>query len=111
MSIETHTNELIRFRDKRDWKQFHDHKNLAISLMLEAAEVLELFQWTAEGQLPDEKHAALAGELADVYAYLLLLAHEAGIDLARAFEHKMKENDTKYPVDKSRGRSTKYSQL
>ena len=109
--IQKHQRQILKFRDARDWKQFHLQKNLAISLALEAAEVLELFQWTKKNTLAKGKQDELASELADVYYYLLLLAHEAGIDLGRAFESKMAENRRKYSVRKSRGNSRKYTEL
>lgn len=104
-------NRILKFREERDWKQFHLPKNLAISLSLEAAEVLELFQWTKDNQLPAGRRGELEGELADVYYWLLLLAHEYKFDLDKALAKKMTENARKYPVAKSRGRSTKYHNL
>jgi NTP pyrophosphatase (non-canonical NTP hydrolase) len=103
--------KILRFREERDWGQFHLPKNLAISLSLEAAEVLELFQWTKDNRLPRGKREELAAELADVYYWLLLLAHEFEIDLDQALAKKMVVNSKKYPVSKSRGRSTKYHKL
>ncbi len=102
---------ILDFRKKRDWKQFHQPKNLAISLSLEASEVLELFQWTKDGNLPEDKKEALEKELADVYYWLLLLSHDLQIDLDKALEKKMEENDKKYPVKKSKGSSKKYTEL
>ena len=102
---------ILRFREERDWKQFHLPKNLAISLSLEAAEVLELFQWTKDNRLPADRKAELTSELADVYYWLLLLAHEYSINLDTALAKKMVENARKYPVAKARGKSTKYCKL
>lgn len=102
---------ILKFREVRDWKQFHLPKNLAISLSLEAAEVLELFQWTKDNSLPPDCRKDLESELADVYYWLLLLAHEFNVDLDKALAKKMKENEKKYPVSKAKGKSTKYSQL
>ena len=102
---------ILRFREERNWQQFHLPKNLAISLALESAEVLELFQWTKDNRLPRERKPELEAELADVYYWLLLLAHEFNIDLERALTKKMVENAKKYPVGKARGRSTKYHRL
>jgi NTP pyrophosphatase (non-canonical NTP hydrolase) len=78
MSTDLHDlqQKILKFRDARDWKQFHDPKNLAISLVLEATEVLELFQWSKANELPKEKQQDLKDEMADVLSYLLLLAHE-----------------------------------
>jgi NTP pyrophosphatase (non-canonical NTP hydrolase) len=103
--------KILRFRKERDWEQFHLPKNLAISLALEAAEVLELFQWAKDNYLPPNKKSDLEEELADVYYWLLLMAHEYDIDLAKALEKKMKKNAKKYPVSKAKGKSTKYTQL
>ncbi len=103
--------KILDFRKKRDWEQFHQPKNLAISLSLEAAEVLELFQWTKDGNLPKDKREALEKELADVYYWLLLLSHDLKIDLDKALEKKMEENDKKYPVKKAKGTSKKYTEL
>ena len=75
--IKDDLDKIIEFQKQRDWKQFHSPKNLAISLSLEASEVLELFQWTKDGNLPEERRGKLGEELSDVYYYLLLLAHEA----------------------------------
>ncbi len=102
---------ILKFRHARDWEQFHTSKNLAISLALEASEVLELFQWSKSHGLPDAKRPELGEELADVYYWLLLLAHENGIDLDKAFLEKMEKNAKKYPVSKSKGNSTKYNKL
>jgi len=109
--MKAHLKQILKFRDDRDWKQFHSAKNLAISLSLEANEVLELFQWTKSGNLPKEARQDLEDELADVYAFLLLLANSTGVDLNKAFKTKMKKNEAKYPIGKSKGKSTKYTKL
>ena len=93
----------------RDWTQFHTPKNLAMSLAIEAAEVMEIFQWLTpeeSWQVGDdpELRQALCDELADVLAYLLALSHHTGIDLASALEQKMRKNELKYPAEESRGR-------
>jgi NTP pyrophosphatase (non-canonical NTP hydrolase) len=102
---------IVKFRDERDWAQFHDPKNMAISLQLEASEVLELFQWTKDNQAKDGKTENIADELADVFYWLLLLAEHYGIDLEKALKEKMKKNEAKYPVDKAKGNSAKYTDL
>lgn len=99
------------FIQQRDWEQFHDPKNLAISLNLEASEVLELFQWTKDNDINKEKMSNLTDELADVYYWLLLLADYFDIDLESALSEKMKKNEYKYPIDKSKGSSKKYSEF
>ena len=105
------TKKIIKFRDKRDWKQFHSQKNIALSLLLEVAEVLELFQWSKTHKLPRGKKKELEEELADVYWYLLLLAHESKIDIRKAFAAKIRKKDREYPVSKSKGTSKKYTKL
>lgn len=108
------TELVIRFRDQRDWRQFHTPKDLALNLAIEAAEVLQLLQWKdgAELEAHLERHKEdLADELADVLHTVLLLAESRGIDLAEAFVRKMKKNEAKYPVEKARGRSTKWNRL
>lgn len=98
-----------KFVDARDWGQFHTPKNLAMSLAIEAAEVMEIFQWlTPEeswGLREDSpQREALRDELADVLAYLLALSHQLRIDLAAALEQKMAKNEAKYPAEEFRGR-------
>ncbi len=111
------TKRLIRFRDARDWKQFHTIKDLLISLNLEAAEALELCQWQSaaafdEAARPDGAlHQRLREECADVLLYLLLIAEAADFDLARAAAEKIEVNARKYPADKARGRADKYDRL
>lgn len=100
-----------KFCDDRDWSQFHDPKNLAISLQLEASEVLELFQWTKDNQVKPEKEAELADELADVLYWLIMLSNHYRIDLAEALDRKMDKNEAKYPVEKAKGSSAKYTEL
>lgn len=105
---------IVEFRDKRNWKQFHTPRNLAESLVLEAGEVLEHFQWKNENEIKEhlEKHKEeFSHELADVLNYLLLLANETDIDLSRALESKLNISDKKYPVEKARGKHSKYSEL
>ena len=99
------------FITQRDWEQFHDPKNLAISLNLESSEVLELFQWTKDNEINNNKIANLKDELADVYYWLLLLADHYDIDIENALEEKIKKNEKKYPIDKSKGSSQKYSEF
>lgn len=108
------TSQIVAFRDERDWQQFHNAKDLALSLTLEAAEVLELYQWktgAAIEAVATERRQGLADELADVLYYTLLMAHDAGIDLEAALQAKLKRNAEKYPVDKAKGSSKKYTEL
>jgi NTP pyrophosphatase (non-canonical NTP hydrolase) len=103
--------KIKEFCDERDWGQFHDPKNLAISLNLEASEVLELFQWTIDNKVKPEKKGEIAGELADVFYWLIMLSNHYNIDLLEALEEKMKVNAKKYPIEKAKGVSTKYTEL
>lgn len=104
-------NRIKAFCDERDWSQFHDPKNLAISLQLEASEVLELFQWTKDNQAKEGKEKEIADELADVFYWLIMLANHYNVDLVKALDVKMDKNEKKYPVEKARGSSAKYSEL
>lgn len=110
-SMKDDLKEILEFEQQRDWGQFHTPKNLAISLVLEAAEALEIFQWSKDGEVPSGRQAELGEELADVYYYLLLLAHQASLDIQKEFQKKMRINAGKYPVSKSRGSSRKYNRL
>lgn len=103
--------DILRFRDERDWKQFHNPKDLALSLSLEASEILECFQWISAEQALERNKSKIADEIADVLTYALLLAHECGIDPESALRAKMLQNAAKYPVEKSKGKSTKYTEL
>lgn len=108
------TEKIKKFRDERDWKQFHNHKDMALSLVLEAAEVLEHFQWKSADEVA--KHGAackdeIAEELADVSMYLFELADNLGINLPEAIEKKLIKNAKKYPIEKAKGRHTKYNKL
>jgi NTP pyrophosphatase (non-canonical NTP hydrolase) len=110
------TQALLKFRDERNWAQFHTLRNLIISLNLEAAELLELTQWKSDEEIAalpanPEAHESLRDECADVLLYLLLIADKAGIDLEQAARAKLKKNAEKYPVEKSYGSSRKYNQL
>ena len=103
--------KLIEFRDQRNWKQFHNPKDLAISLVLEAGELLENFQWKSSEQAVHEKSAGIEEEMADILMYLLLLSNELGIDLEKAVIDKIAKNVEKYPESKSYGSSKKYTDL
>src|SRR5271156_1290531 len=106
--------ELRRFSAERDWDQYHSPKNIAIALSVEASELLEHFQWLTEEQshsLSTEKLAAVGKEMADVLLYLISLADKLDIDLIKTTQSKLSENAHKYPVEKSRGSSKKYTNL
>jgi NTP pyrophosphatase (non-canonical NTP hydrolase) len=99
------------FCDARDWSQFHDPKNLAISLQLEASEVLELFQWTKDNQAKEGKEQDMKDELADVLYWVIMLSNHYMIDLISALNAKMDKNELKYLVEKAKGKSNKYTEL
>jgi len=112
--IQALTERIVTFRDNRDWKQFHNFKDMAISLELEASEVLEHFQWKSLQEmenLDDGARQAIGAELADVVYWVLLLSHDLGIDIKAAFNQKMQRNEEKYPVDKAKGSHKKYTEL
>jgi NTP pyrophosphatase (non-canonical NTP hydrolase) len=105
---------VIDFRDARDWKQFHNPKDLALSLVLESAEFMEHFQWKSEREV--QKHLksnknAVSEELADVFYWVLLIANDLNIDIDAALKAKIKQNESKYPVAKAKGKHTKYTEL
>jgi len=102
------TDLIKKFVNDRDWNQFHDPKDLAISLNLEASEVLEHFQWKTKEKINKQE---LGKELADVLYWVLLMSSSLEIDLGHVFRDKMAENEKKYPVSKSKGSSKKYTEL
>jgi NTP pyrophosphatase (non-canonical NTP hydrolase) len=99
---------LVKFRDQRDWKQFHNSKDLALAISVEAAELLELFLWKNPEDVNAEK---LKEELADVLAFSLLLAHKHNLDVKAILLEKLEANAAKYPIDKSKGSAKKYNEL
>ena len=103
--------EVLKFRDDRDWKQFHDPKDLAISISLEASELLEIFQWSRDDVYCLDKIDKIKEELADVVNYCILMADACNLDLDKIITDKIKLNAAKYPVDKAKGTSTKYNEL
>lgn len=105
---------IIDFRDARNWEQFHNPKDLAVSLVLEAAEFLEHFQWKSSDEIKSHlasSHQDVSDELADVLYWVLLIAHDMQIDLEQAFAAKMLQNEKKYPVEKAKGNHKKYNKL
>ena len=113
-SIENTLRKIRAFRDERDWLQFHDPKSMAASIVIEAAELLEHFQWKnkEEAVAHAQSHVTeIADELADVAVYVMEFADSLGIDLLQAIHEKMKKNAEKYPIEKSKGNALKYSQL
>ena len=102
---------VLRFRDDRDWRQFHTPKDLAISLSLEAAELLEIFQWSGTDLECRDKLGRIREELADVLSYCVLMADVCGLDLDEILNAKVDQNAAKYPVEKARGSAAKYTEL
>ena len=103
--------QILQFRDERNWQQFHNPKDLALSLSLEASELLELFQWKTSQEAVEKNLEDMKDELADVLIYAILFANETGIDLASAIKEKLQKNDEKYPAEKAFGVSKKYTEL
>jgi len=103
--------KVIQFRDDRDWQQFHNPKDLALSLSLEASELLELFQWKTSDEAVEKNLEKMKDELADIVTYALLFANETGIDIKQVIEEKLQKNDEKYPIEKAYGVNTKYTDL
>ncbi|MGE0489656.1 MAG: nucleotide pyrophosphohydrolase [Vulcanimicrobiota bacterium] len=113
-SLEQLQAQVLAFRDARDWQQFHNPKDLALVLAVEVGEVLDLFRFQSpaeiEGKLKRGELPELATELADVFNLLLLLAEASGVDLARALDEKLTELDSRYPVERVKGRKEKYTE-
>lgn len=104
-------NEVLKFRDDRNWKQFHNPKDLAISISLEASELLEVFQWSATDVVCENKLEKIKEELADVVNCCILMADTCGLDLDEIVSEKVKRNNEKYPVEKAFGSKEKYTEL
>ncbi len=106
---------VARFRDERDWRRYHNPKDLAVSISIEAAELLEVFQWRnqkeVEAMLRRDGLRKVKAELADVIVYCVSLADILKIDLSEAISEKMRENSEKYPVSKTKGEYKKYTEL
>ncbi len=113
-SIRQILDRIKQFRDERDWMQFHDPKSMAASVTIEAAELLEHFQWKSREEVEEyvKTHKdQIAEEIADVAMYLFELSDNLGIDLMEAVAEKIKKNAIKYPIEKAKGKHTKYTQL
>lgn len=106
--IESITSQLLKFRDDRDWAQFHNPKDLAIALNIESSELLELFLWKHHADADLNK---VKDELADVFAFAFLLADSYGFNIKEIVEEKILKNSIKYPIDKARSTSKKYNEL
>jgi NTP pyrophosphatase (non-canonical NTP hydrolase) len=114
MTLNDLQKKVVAFRNEREWQQFHNPKDLALSLVLEATEVLEHFQWRNGAEITDRvgtHRDEIAEEMADVLWYLLLLADEADVDLGRALERKLDKNVQRYSIQKARGNHKKYSEF
>ena len=111
MTFEDAAKKALAFRDERDWAQFHNPKDLAISISLEASELLEVFQWSGTDLEAPGKANRTRQELADVVIYCIYMADALGIDLASAIADKIDANGGKYPADKARGNARKYTEL
>ena len=108
------TRRVVAFRDARDWKQFHNPKDVALSLVLEATELMEHFQWKNPAETAKYVVRAkeeIGEELADVLYWVLLMSHDLNIDIDAALKKKIKKNEAKYPVEKARGSSAKYTEF
>lgn len=122
-SLKTLTNKLREFAAVRDWDQFHSPKNLSMALIVEAAELVEHFQWLTEEQTRQlcrslaegketlhKKHQEIAYELADIFIYLIRIADKLGVDLVQTAEEKIVLNEKKYPIEKAKGSAKKYNE-
>ena len=108
------TDKIKKFRDDRDWMQFHDPKNMAVSIILEASELLEHFQWKTIEEVEEyskQNHEEIRDEIADIALYLFELADNLGINLIDAMDKKLRKNEIKYPIEKAKGKHTKYTNL
>lgn len=103
--------KILNFRNERNWSQFHNSKDLAISISLEAAELLECFQWSGADTEVTSKREAMKEELSDIFIYAMLLADRLKINLDEAIQAKISKNAKKYPVEKSFGKSSKYTEI
>jgi len=110
-SMEEILEKILTFRRDRDWEKFHTPKDLAISLSLEASELLENFQWKDSEEALRTKREDIKDELADVFIYSLLLAHDLNLDIKEIIENKIQKNEKKYPVEKAFGSNKKYTEL
>jgi len=108
--------ELVAFRDEREWKQFHTPRQLAAALSIEVGELQQTMLWKTDEEVAlalndQEVRSEIGDEIADVLSFVLLLAHDLGLDPADLIRSKLKKNEERYPAEKSRGRSTKYDKL
>jgi dCTP diphosphatase len=116
ITIEDLRKLVIKFRDERDWKKYHNPKDLAVSMSIEAAELLELFQWRTVEEIKEmiknnEKYQRVCEELADIIIYCLDISEILNADVSEIVKKKLKQNEKKYPVEKSKGSAKKYTEL
>ena len=104
-------NQVLKFRDDRNWRQFHNPKDLALSISLEAAELLEVFQWSGSDTVCESKKDKIREELADVLNYCILMADVCGLNMDEIVQEKIKRNNLKYPVEKAKDCAKKYNEL
>lgn len=104
-------NRINQFRDERDWRKFHNEKDLAISISLEASELLELFQWKNSEEVVESSLEEIKEELADVFIYSFMMADNLNLDVEDIIKEKIDINEKKYPVELSKGNNKKYSEL
>lgn len=107
-SVKDITEKIIKFRDERDWEQFHNGKDLSLALSIEAAELNQLFLWKSADEVDIDK---VKEELADIMNYAFLIANKYGFDVRQIVLDKLKKNEEKYPVSKSKGCAKKYTEL
>lgn len=111
MDFATVQRNVLAFRDERDWDQFHTPKDLAISVAIEAGELLDCFQWTGRDVTADANAQRIREELADVLIYCMYLADSMGVDVPQLIEDKLETNERRYPISKAKGSSKKYTEL
>lgn len=111
MDFEEAREAALEFRDEREWAQFHNPKDLAVSISIEASELLECFQWSGSDTSADGHEQRLREELADVLIYGIYMADAIGADIPQIIDEKLRLNAAKYPVDRARGKSAKYTEL
>ncbi len=111
MDFEEARKAALEFRDEREWAQFHNPKDLAVSISIEASELLECFQWSGSDTSADGREQRLREELADVLIYGIYMADAIGADIPQIIDEKLRLNAAKYPVDRARGKSAKYTEL
>ena len=104
-------NQVLKFRDDRNWNKFHNPKDLALSISLESAELLEVFQWSGSDTVCEAKRDKIREELADVLNYCILMADVCDLDIDEIIQEKIEKNNVKYPVEKARDSAKKYDEF